>query len=115
MSSNIFVKSDVKSFVETTELNTEFPAWLTVAVTEQEGGNLNSDTSEIFMSQINNTEVHNLVNMVTSIDNQKGGALKETATEELEDQLRQILAGEHGVRKRRSRKASVVRSHESAS
>ena len=71
MSSNIFVKSDVKSFVETTELDTEFPAWLTVAVTEQQGGNLNSDTSEVFMSQINNTEVHNLVNMVTSIDNQK--------------------------------------------
>ena len=80
MSSNIFVKSDVKSFVETTELDTEFPAWLTVAVTEQQGGNLNSDTSEVFMSQINNTEVHNLVNMVTSIDNQKGGALKETST-----------------------------------
>ena len=49
MSSNIFVKSDVKTFVETTELDTEFPAWLTVAVTEQQGGKLNSDTSEVFM------------------------------------------------------------------
>ena len=70
MSSNIFVKSDVKSVVETTELDTEFPAWLTVAVTEQQGGALNSETSDVFMSQINNTEVNNLVNMITSIDNQ---------------------------------------------
>ena len=52
MSSNIFVKSDIKSFVETTELDTEFPAWLTIAVSKQQGGNLNSDTSEVFMSQL---------------------------------------------------------------
>ena len=105
MSSSIFLKSNVSSVIDTTEFNTEFPSWLTVSVTEQKGGNANSDTSDVFMSQINNSEVNNLVNMITSIDNQKGGALQETATDELENQLRQILNGNHGAKEEVQEKA----------
>lgn len=110
MSSNIFLSSNIDSVVNATE-NTEMPSWLTVAVTEQRGGNDNA-TSDLFLSQIEGDKINQLINMVTSVD-QQGGALEETSTEELEQELRDIISGQYAARrrsKRSSKKSSKRRS-----
>ena len=71
MSSNLFVKSDLQDILTTTVSNTDMPAWLTV--NEQAGGinvfKNNSATSDVFMSQINTKDINELINLLTSEEN----------------------------------------------
>ena len=70
MSSNLFVKSDLQDVLSST-IDNSSANWLTVN-NKQSGGAL-SATSNVFMSQINSNDINNLVNLLTSDNNQLVG------------------------------------------
>ena len=86
MSSNNFVKTQ-KNYMTEKDSNSSIDAWLTLNDSIQMNGGANSLTSSnIFISQLNATNINELVNMLTSDTNhsisknkiQRGGYQKET-------------------------------------
>jgi hypothetical protein len=84
MSSNLYAKSDLHDVLTSTVSN-GVSDWLTVnSPVNMRGGadNVNTATSDVFMSQMNTNEVNQLVNMLTSDVHMIGG------TEIIDDTVR---------------------------
>jgi hypothetical protein len=105
MSSNIFLSSNINSGINTTE-NTTTPSWLTVNITENNQNGGDNVTSDLFLSQIKDGQINQLINMVTSVEQQHGGknTLEETSTEKLEQELRDIISGQYTDRSKKTSK-----------